>query len=540
MSGTKLVAREPRSDSAEVASDPAQDDPSKQPRGAEPGPAPPATETKQVDETASQTPPTPDDTKAALLGGLMASGVAVWIVLANDASRSWIYANWMWFTPIVGVVVLVTVTALIGFWAKSRSSSLRASVYLLALISAIAVGTASIFLLPTSAQLVALRVLALCVLVITPAMMWWLFIATQRASLLNEFIANLDRFGLLADATETGGESESARETRISSYLQKFEATYGGLQEQIRSDVVRGEFRSYSTMEARSQTSLISAAAPVTLATVTLLIGWILVLPPVDTFPATQVSPRWLLALAPNATPVTFAFLGAYFFAMQMLFRRYVRGDLRGSAYVAVALRVVLAVVGIWVVEGAGRIAGWTSEGQLLVIAFVVGVFPVVVWQVLSAVAGRLLNIVLPTLHSPEPLNTLDGLTIWHEARLEEEDVENVQNMATVDIVDLMINTRIPISRLIDWIDQAILLNQLGPVNGTDQALVDRQQLANCGIRSASALLQAAASSDQRQVAVLEELMVVNGRSTLPVLITCLGTSDNLRYVMRWRGLPAV
>jgi hypothetical protein len=30
--------------------------------------------------------------------------------------------------------------------------------------------------------------------------------------------------------------------------------------------------------------------------------------------------------------PLTYAFLGAYFFSLQMLFRRYVHRDLRGSA----------------------------------------------------------------------------------------------------------------------------------------------------------------------------------------------------------------
>src|SRR6185369_5809264 len=62
------------------------------------------------------------------------------------------------------------------------------------------------------------------------------------------------------------------------------------------------------------------------------------------------LSPKWLGAFTPESTPVHFAFLGAYFFCLQMLFRRYVRRDLRASAYVAVALRIILAIIGIWVV----------------------------------------------------------------------------------------------------------------------------------------------------------------------------------------------
>ncbi len=35
--------------------------------------------------------------------------------------------------------------------------------------------------------------------------------------------------------------------------------------------------------------------------------------------------------------------------------------------------------------------------------------------------------------------------------------------MATADIVDLMISTRISADRIVDWVDQSILLTHLGP-----------------------------------------------------------------------------
>ena len=61
------------------------------------------------------------------------------------------------------------------------------------------------------------------------------------------------------------------------------------------------------------------------------------------------------------------------------------------------------------------------------------------------------------------PVSDLDGLTVWHEARLEEEDIENIPNMATTEIVDLMLSTRFPPDRIIDWVDQAIFFTHLGP-----------------------------------------------------------------------------
>jgi hypothetical protein len=159
---------------------------------------------------------------------------------------------------------------------------------------------------------------------------------------------------------------------------------------------------------------------------------------------------------------VTAAFLGAYFFCLQLLFRRYVRRDLRPSAYVGCVYRIVIAVIGIWVLQVvAPVIVSGEMERGLTVAGFCLGVFPRVLFQLLQAGAKQLVpGAVLPSLTSKLPISDLDGLTVWHEARLEEEDIENVPSMATADVLDLMINTRFPADRLIDWIDQAILFNR--------------------------------------------------------------------------------
>ncbi|MGC4111506.1 MAG: hypothetical protein QM747_14005 [Nocardioides sp.] len=490
------------------------------------------------DESADQPPVSVARRTTVVTGFLVYVAVGLVVALVNDGSRTWIVDHWAAFLPATVLTLAVVVVAFLGLWAKTKSSPLRAAVYLLVVFPAAGLGTAGIFWMPTAAQLVTLRAVVLCVLVFTPVLMWWLFIATQRASLLNEFIANLDRLGLLREAEPDGPESACARETRISSYLQKFEATYGRLPQKIFDDVVRGTFRSYSSDETKDRTSLSASAVPVTLTLVTLLVGWILVLPPVDSFPGNDhvTSPRWLLALSPNATPVTFAFLGAYFFSLQMLFRRYVRGDLRGSAYVAVVLRVVLAVVGIWVLQGIGGATGWTSTSQLLTLGFVIGVFPVVVWQVLSGVASKTFHFALPSLESRLPLSELNGLTVWHEARLEEEDVENVQNMATADIVDLLVNTRIPVPRLVDWIDQAILLSLFGP-EGEDKTTSPRHRLGQHGIRTASALLETAARTRPGAEATFDGLVTDDaGNPAMPSVLASLRTNDNLVPILRWRG----
>jgi hypothetical protein len=247
------------------------------------------------------------------------------------------------------------------------------------------------------------------------------------------------------------------------------------------------------------------------------------------------------LTLEPS--PATFAFLGAYFFSIQMLFRRYVRADLRGSAYVAVVMRIVLALIGVWVLQGIANTVWWhPTNSELLLLGFVVGVFPVVAWQIIRNLMIMVFRYALPSLQAEMALNCLDGLTVWHEARLEEEDIENVPNMATADIVSLLVCTRIAPDRIVDWVDQAVLLTYLGPCQTRDPRHGGvRQTLARQGIRTASALL---ATADAMRTAGQFDAFVASvtdesGGKVLPSLIASVRTNGNLAPVLRWRGISA-
>ena len=149
------------------------------------------------------------------------------------------------------------------------------------------------------------------------------------------------------------------------------------------------------------------------------------------------------------------------------------------------------------------------------------------------------------------PISDLDGLTVWHEARLEEEDIENVPNMATADLLDLMLNTRFPPDRLVDWVDQAILYTHLGVDGETTASLAEqgggeakeaftrRKLLRAHGVRNASSLDEVYYNSrmgtDRTSV---EQILPGAGRSELRSLVDALEVNPNLRLVRRWRGLP--
>ena len=204
------------------------------------------------------------------------------------------------------------------------------------------------------------------------------------------------------------------------------------------------------------------------------------------------------------------------------------RSDLGGSAYVAVAMRIVLAVIGTWVVMVASLQLGLATQGQLLVIGFVIGVFPQVAWQIIQAAFRKVTNFTrLKSMESDLPLSDLDGLTVWHEARLEEEDIENIPNMATTDLVELFINTRFPPERIIDWVDQAIPYTQIG---ANDKGFRDELRLH--GIRTATSFLEASAvRTRQKEKPTASSISSANAMEFYPSLEAALSTNSNLALV---------
>jgi len=358
--------------------------------------------------------------------------------------------------------------------------------------------------------------------VLLPASLFILFIATRRESLFNSYAANLDRLGLLrkrqlrvadADARHYPVEDNLRLTRRVKSYLDRFSAVYGTLPEETVNDFldgVRGEERGktvkagavtgelFSTFELKTMLPVLGASALIAL-------GWMMVLPPYPTNPAspafheleaTYGDGAWhLWAAEPVLMPVAFAFLGAYFFSIQMLVKRFMRRDLGPNAYNAVSMRIILATLGVWVTCQLFEPATQENigHGTLFALSFAVGAFPLIVWQLVANMLKRLpiASVALPNLEGTRPLSAIDGLSVWHEARLDEEDIENVPNLATADIVDLMLNTKISPNRIVDWVDQAILLLVLQPdAQGKPKDNIETK-LDDSGIRTASALVAA-------------------------------------------------
>jgi hypothetical protein len=196
---------------------------------------------------------------------------------------------------------------------------------------------------------------------------------------------------------------------------------------------------------------------PVIIATVIFALGWIVVLLNAEV-DVVLVREGLRSLLAPWQSATAFAFLGAYVFLLQAALRAYLRGDLKPKFYSYAALRVVVVVVFAWVLDL--MIPSDDTTG-LLVTAFVIGMVPdTFLLRLREFVRDRKLG----QLVEEHPLTRLEGIDIYDRTRLEQEGVTNVEALAHSNLAELMLQTRIPAGRLVDWVDQAQLYLHLPPV----------------------------------------------------------------------------
>jgi hypothetical protein len=318
-----------------------------------------------------------------------------------------------------------------------------------------------------------LRLFALWCLAFLPGWLYIRFLGQRAGSVWQEFVVHLHRLGW--DQPQF-----LPRPPEGSQFRRVWEEAGGALLDQ-RRNLYRQKFDSYygrSVVENIHSTNVavrVETMFPVFLATAVFSVGWFTVL--WDTAFLAAPSSLWDV--------LRFAFLGAYVFIVQSLIRRYFQNDLRPSAYASAVLRVVVVLL---VVAALHQVVPGDDAGIEAATAFVVGVFPVIALQALQRVAAGTLRVVVPQLSPDYPLSQLDGLDIWYEARLMEEGIEDMQNLRTANLVDVMLHTRVPVGRLVDWVDQATLYVHLDRIERgfAERRLVRRARNAGArGQRSA-------------------------------------------------------
>jgi hypothetical protein len=264
----------------------------------------------------------------------------------------------------------------------------------------------------------------------------------------------------------------------------------------------------------------------------------------------------------PTPSAATMAFLGAYFFAVYLVLRGYFQGDLRPKIYNQITARLVTVVVVAYLINVVLEPSG-AVENFWWAVAFLAGVVPITVLQrfgrLMSSVLGNLpsfmggwLNQVFAdTFATPRALTKIDGIDIYESARLESEGIADIPSLATADLVSMMVNTRMPVERLVDWSDQAMLVllveqdendRDRDRRRGADQKAKAKRtqakdplkQLRSIGIRTASSLCEIALDSKQTGRRA-KAATILGGEPLLNGLARQIKNEPSTRRIRQWR-----
>jgi hypothetical protein len=325
----------------------------------------------------------------------------------------------------------------------------------------VAVAWAVLWLLPGSSRpaldwpTLAMKGFALWCFAFLPCWLYVRFLGQRAGALWDEFVLYLHRLGW-------DQPRFLPRPPRTSQFYDEWAKDGGRAQAQDRN-IYRQKFNSYygrSVADAAGAEDFrvrLDTLFPVFLTAAVLSVGWTAVL--------------WDVGFLSNPVDVwdvmKFGFLGAYVFIAQMLLRRFFASDLRPSAYTSALVRITVVLISVAAMYQLLEI--WLGPGENTrrweaVVAFTIGILPVVATQVIIRAAAALLRITTRSLDIDYPLNQLDGMNIWYEAQLAEENIDDMQNLTSANFVDVVLHTRVPVGRLVDWVDQSFLFLHLDRV----------------------------------------------------------------------------
>jgi len=217
---------------------------------------------------------------------------------------------------------------------------------------------------------------------------------------------------------------------------------------------------------------------------------------------------------------VFYSFLGSYVFSIYYVYRRYSTLDLQPGVYLYATVRMI-TVQAIALVAAQQLQTGTEGMQRLVpVVAFVIGYLPDTGVRWLTATAERVVGKLIR--RNERLLSNIDGISLWHETRLRESGIDNVQNLATVNVRELLLSSRFSAEQLMHWIDQSILI-----VNLPDEKF---KALREYGIRTISAFRLLWKSIEPDELPKVEEIT----KEELRALYYAAETGPNLHYVIKY------